>query len=87
MTGYLTQARNFLTAADYEYLFDSIRLLAFELGVRFFTDHLSGNVYFKVRHPQHNLLRALVQFKLSESIEAHETDIRNIIQSMVSRAV
>jgi len=87
LTGYLTQARNFLTTADYEYLFDSIRLLAFELGVRFFTDHLSGNVYFKVRHPQHNLLRALVQFKLSESIEAHETDIRNIIQSMVSRAV
>ncbi len=87
LTGYLTQARNFLTAADYEYLFDSIRLIAFELGVRFFTDHLAGNVYFKVKHPRHNLLRALVQFKLTESIEAHERDIRNIIQSMVSRAV
>ncbi len=87
LTGYLTQARYFLTEADYDYLFDSIRLLAFELGVRFFTDHLAGNVYFKVKHPEHNLLRALVQFKLTESIEAHETDIRNIIQSMVSRAV
>lgn len=87
LTGYLTQARRFLTAADYEYLFDSIRLLAFELGVRFFTDHLAGNVYFKVKHPQHNLQRALVQFKLTESIEAHESDIRNIIQSMVTRAV
>jgi Ser/Thr protein kinase RdoA (MazF antagonist) len=87
LEGYLTQARYFLTAADYEYLFDSIRLLAFELGVRFFTDYLAGNVYFKVRHPQHNLQRALVQFKLTESIEAHEADIRNIIQSTVSRAV
>ena len=87
LTGYLTQARNFLTTADYEYLFDSIRLIAFELGVRFFTDHLAGNVYFKVKHPRHNLLRALVQFKLTESIEAHEKDIRSIIQSMVSRAV
>lgn len=85
LTGYLTQARHFLTAPDYEYLFDSIRLLTFELGVRFFTDHLAGNVYFKVKHPEHNLRRALVQFKLTESIEAHESDIRNIIQGMVTR--
>lgn len=87
LTGYLTQARHFLTAADYEYLYDSIRLLTFELGVRFFSDYLAGNVYFKVKHPQHNLLRALVQFKLTESIEAHEKEIRNFVQSMVSRAV
>ena len=87
LTGYLTQARYFLTEADYEYIFDSIRLLTFELGVRFFTDYLAGNVYFKVKHAEHNLQRALVQFKLTESIEAHEKDIRNIIQSMVSRAV
>lgn len=86
LTGYLNQARHFLMPADYEYLFDSIRLIAFELGVRFFTDYLAGNVYFKVKHPEHNLLRALVQFKLTESIEAHETDIRNIIQGTVSRA-
>jgi len=87
LEGYLTQARNFLTAADYEYLYASIRLLTFELGVRFFTDYLAGNVYFKVKHPQHNLQRALVQFKLTESIEAHEADIRHIIQGMVSPAV
>jgi len=87
LEGYLTQARNFLTEADYEYLYPSIRLLAFELGVRFFTDYLAGNVYFKVKHPQHNLQRALVQFKLTESIEAHEEDIRHIIQGMVSPAV
>lgn len=87
LEGYLTQARNFLTAADYEYIFDSIRLLTFELGVRFFTDYLAGNIYFKVKHPQHNLLRALVQFKLTESIEAHEADIRHIIQGIVSPAV
>lgn len=87
LTGYLTQARHFLTEADYDYLYDSIRLLAFELGVRFLTDHLAGNVYFKVKHPEHNLIRALVQFKLTESIEAHEKEIRAIIQSMVSRPV
>jgi Ser/Thr protein kinase RdoA (MazF antagonist) len=83
LEGYLAQARHFLTPADYEYIFDAIRLIAFELGVRFFTDYLAGNVYFKVKHPQHNLQRALVQFKLTESIEAHEADIRHIVQTQV----
>jgi Putative homoserine kinase type II (protein kinase fold) len=87
LEGYLTQARHFLIPADYQYLFDSIRLLAFELGLRFFTDYLAGNVYFKVKYPEHNLQRALVQFKLTESIEAFEGDIRNIIQFMASRTV
>jgi Ser/Thr protein kinase RdoA (MazF antagonist) len=83
LEGYLTQGRAFLTDADYTYMFDAIRLIAFELGLRFFTDHLAGNVYFKVKHPQHNLLRALVQFQLTRSIEAHEADIRNIIEKTV----
>jgi hypothetical protein len=61
--------------------------MTFELGVRFFTDYLAGNVYFKVKHAQHNLQRALVQFKLTESIEAFEVDIRHIIQGMVSPAL
>lgn len=83
LQGYLTEARAFLTEADYAYLFDAIRLIAFELGLRFFTDHLAGDVYFKVKYPGHNLHRALVQFKLTESIEAHEADIRSIIAKMV----
>ena len=83
LEGYLTQAQAFLTAADYAHIFNSIRLIAFELGLRFFTDHLAGDVYFKVKYPGHNLHRALVQFKLTESIEAHEGEIRNIIEKMV----
>ena len=83
LEGYLAEARAFLIDADYEYLYASIRLLTFELGLRFFTDYLAGNVYFKVKYPDHNLQRALVQFKLTESIEAHEVDIRNIIGKMV----
>ena len=84
LQGYLAQARHFLSAADYDYLYDSIRLLTFELGVRFFTDYLAGNVYFKIKHPEHNLQRALVQFKLTESIEAHEADLRHMIQEIVA---
>ena len=83
LQGYLSLARNFLTEIDYEYLYDAIRLIAFELGLRFFTDYLEGNVYFKAKHQEHNLARALVQFKLTESIEAQETVIRAIIQDMI----
>jgi Ser/Thr protein kinase RdoA (MazF antagonist) len=82
LNGYLSQASGFLTDYDYEYLFDGIRLIAFELGLRFFTDHLAGNVYFKVKYPTHNLDRALVQFKLTESIEAQEQVIRKIIEDL-----
>jgi Ser/Thr protein kinase RdoA (MazF antagonist) len=80
LNGYISQAKSFLTDRDYEYMFDGIRLIAFELGLRFFADHLAGNIYFKVKHPTHNLTRALVQFKLTESIEAQEVAIREAIE-------
>jgi Ser/Thr protein kinase RdoA (MazF antagonist) len=80
LQGYLPMTREFLTGVDFEYIYDSIRLIAFELGLRFFTDYLEGNVYFKVRSPEHNLSRALVQFRLTESIEAQEAAIRSIIK-------
>jgi Ser/Thr protein kinase RdoA (MazF antagonist) len=82
LRGYLPLARDFLTGNDYEHLYDAVRLLAFELGLRFFTDYLEGNVYFKVRHREQNLARALVQFKLTESIESQEAPIRAMIQEM-----
>ena len=78
--GYLSAAGAFLTGDDYEYLYNAARLIAFELGLRFFTDYLEGNVYFKARDEEHNLARALVQFRLTESIESQEAAIRAIIQ-------
>jgi len=82
LKGYLSQARDFLTGGDYDYLYDAIRLLAFELGLRFFTDYLAGNVYFKARRREHNLARALVQFKLTESIEFQAGALDAIIRDL-----
>lgn len=82
LQGYLSTSREFLTAHDFDYLYDSIRLIAFELGLRFFTDYLEGNVYFRVRGPEHNLARALVQFRLTESIEVQEKGLREIIGAL-----
>lgn len=79
LEGYLREAARFFTLADYDYVYPAIRLITFELGLRFFSDHLAGNVYFKVKHPEHNLDRALVQFKLVESIERQERAIEEIV--------
>ena len=82
LDGYVSVAKGFLTGNDYDYMYDAIRLMSFELGMRFFTDYLAGNVYFKAKHQKHNLFRALVQFRLTESIESQETAIRAIIQDL-----
>ena len=80
--GYMREAGAFLTCADREYLYDSIRLLPFELGLRFFQDYLNGNVYFKTRQPEQNLNRARVQFRLCESVEARERSIRSVLKRL-----
>jgi Ser/Thr protein kinase RdoA (MazF antagonist) len=78
--GYLSEARDFLTDNDKKYLYEAVRLLAFELGLRFFKDYLAGNVYFKVVNEAQNLNRARVQFALCESIENREGKMRAILK-------
>jgi len=80
--GYYQEASEFLTEGDRKYLFDSIRLIAFELGLRFFTDYLMGDVYFKTRYEGQNLNRARVQLALCESIEAREPKIRRVLEAL-----
>lgn len=84
LEGYLMVACQFLSRNDYVFLYDAIWLIPFELGLRFFTDYIAGNIYFKVNQPEHNLERALVQFKLAESIEAQEEDVRAMISEIVA---
>jgi hypothetical protein len=76
---YFAETGAFLTDIERYYLYDAIRLLPLELGLRFLTDHLEGDRYFKVEQPGQNLQRALVQFRLAESVEAQEEFIRNVI--------
>jgi len=68
MEGYCSQASDLLGPKDQQLLIDAAWLISFELGLRFFTDHLAGNHYFKVQHPDQNLHRALVQLHLADSI-------------------
>lgn len=78
LQGYLGEARGFLTADDIALIADSARLIAFELGLRFLTDHIHSDIYFKAGYQGHNLHRALVQFRLCESIEEQMDEISGI---------
>ena len=55
-------------------------MITFELGLRFFQDYLAGNVYFKVKSPEQNLQRAQIQFRLCESIETRQRQIKEVIE-------
>lgn len=68
--GYLSSASGFLTPKEKSLLPFAGKLITFEIGLRFLTDWLEGDVYFKIKRPSHNLDRARTQFKLVESIEA-----------------
>jgi Ser/Thr protein kinase RdoA (MazF antagonist) len=82
LTSYLSEAGTFFSEYDYHYLFDAIQLIPFELGLRFYTDYLEGNQYFKVTEPEQNLHRATGQFLLCESIQAQASEIKTLIEQV-----
>jgi hypothetical protein len=57
-------------------------LITFEIGIRFLTDYLAGDTYFKVHREGHNLDRCRTQFKLVESIEAQEERMERLVESI-----
>lgn len=82
--GYLTSAGGFLTAQERAWLPFSGKLITFEIGLRFLTDWLEGDVYFKVRRPGHNLDRCRTQFALVRSIEAQMKEMEAVVASVSS---
>ena len=82
LKGYKEHSQNALTDIDKEYLYDCVRLITYELALRFFADYLAGDVYFKIRHDGQNLHRARVQTQLCRSIEARESQIRRILKKI-----
>ena len=65
-----------------ELIYDGLMAICFELGLRFFNDHLEGNVYFRVQEDGENLLRAKKQFQLLKEIVRQESVIRKAVESI-----
>jgi Ser/Thr protein kinase RdoA (MazF antagonist) len=82
--GYLREAGAFLTKKELTLLPQSVQVITFELGLRFLSDYLRGDIYFKIEYPTHNLHRARVQFRLLEGIEAAEERMTLMIKERSS---
>ncbi len=79
LSGYMRSAGAVFTAQEYALLPAAIVLMPYELGLRFFSDHLQGDRYFKTDHPRHNLQRAQRQFELWQALRAQETALQEVM--------
>lgn len=77
--GYLEEARPFLTQTEVNYLAFSARLITFEQVLRFLMDYLYGDRYYKIKYPDHNLVRTHAQFRLLQSMEDQFDEMNNIV--------
>ena len=82
LRGYLSTAGDFLTPIEREYLPFAGKLITLEIGIRFLTDYLEGDIYFKTHSEGHNLDRCRTQFKLVESIEEQMDDMMALLNSI-----
>ena len=77
--GYLAQAK-FLTPAEKSLLAFSGRLITLTIGIRFLTDYLAGDTYFRTAYEDHNLVRCRTQFKMVESMEEQKDAYEAIVR-------
>lgn len=77
--GFLTGAGAALNDVERAHLVVAGQVITYEIGLRFLTDHLQGDVYFKVKRPNHNLDRARNQFALLRSLEAQSAPFGHIV--------
>lgn len=80
--GYVQATRDFLTPEERGYLAFAGKLISFTIGVRFLTDYLNGDTYFRVHRPDHNLSRARTQFQLVRSIAEQEEAMQAFVDGL-----
>lgn len=82
--GYLENAANFLTDEEVQSLVKGVLLFPYMQGVRFLTDYLNGDTYYKTKFPHHNLQRTRAQFQLFKNLFEQASEIQEIIQKEIS---
>ncbi|PKO07151.1 MAG: mucin desulfatase [Chloroflexi bacterium HGW-Chloroflexi-3] len=83
--GYLAAAGEILTPLELSWLALSPWLITIEIGMRFLTDYLQGNQYFRIHYLQQNLNRSRTQFKLASDMEAQQSLMESIVQEIRNR--
>jgi Ser/Thr protein kinase RdoA (MazF antagonist) len=77
--GFLASTLRGLTPLEIDLLPFGAKMIIFIIGLRFLTDYIAGDTYFKIHSPEHNLRRARAQFKLLQSAEAHADAMQEIM--------
>ena len=85
LQGYLDTAGSFLTDGEWQLLVASTQLIAFEQSLRFLTDYLTDDPYYKVHRDQHNLDRCRTQLQLLRSIQQQEKAMERLVQDLRNR--
>jgi len=80
VSGYLSEVKDILTEDEITNLALGSKIIVYEQAIRFLTDYIEGDVYYRMEYPEHNLVRAKNQFALSESIEKNFDEMQNIVE-------
>ena len=62
-----------------------IKVMTCELAMRFLTDYIDGDLYFRVKSPDHNLVRAHAQMKLLEDLESKTDEMNAIVAELIAQ--
>ncbi len=78
--GYLSETAAFISQSEIDHLAFSARYITFEQVLRFLMDYIDGDNYYKIKYPEHNLVRTYAQFSLLQSMELQFEEMNKIIQ-------
>jgi thiamine kinase-like enzyme len=81
--GYLSETNNTLNSIEKEYLAFAPLLMTYEQALRFLTDYVDGDKYYRVHHKHHNIQRTRAQIRLLESMEEQYSEMQKIISKLV----
>jgi hypothetical protein len=79
--GYMSEAKSFLIQKETDNLAFSCLYMAWEQAMRFLTDYLNGDIYYKIAYPLHNLVRTKAQVRYMEVLEGNRSEMESIIKN------
>ena len=83
MDGYLSQRRDTLADSEKEWLAFAPLYITYEQVLRFLMDYIDGDTYYKIRYPEHNLVRTRSQIALLRSMEANYPEMQRIVGNLL----
>ena len=81
--GYLSETKDFLNSDEIDNLAFSALFITFEQVLRFLMDYIDGDTYYRIKYPEHNLVRTHAQYKLLEDMERKEAQMRECIAELI----